>query len=404
MPVAAGPVSPEPEVAKEPAAASELAAPSCVQCGATLAPGKRFCRQCGCAVGESAQIVNPVTPTAIAAEPALPICVQCGTVLAPGKRFCRSCGHAVDSAISIEPAVADPIVQRDSSAGKAVAFDLPPAVPIAVPDGMPAPVQGSFASAENPDLAHPAQPEAANEWASPWESAHAESPALPVPESSHPLHDSPEDQYVPSGSKSGVMIAIAAVVVILAAAASVWAWHVYSHRNTSLAAKTPNMLQQGVATPPTPNQNQAAIPVPQQPAKPSPGTPENSASLLPQSSPKSATAASLPPEPKVALQNSTQPQNTATTQPATMPPQPSAPVAPPEAQRSGTLHYQGPPVPHYGTVVFDHLPKARLKFTFDHQAWSLTIKPNPDGTKKITLISQNPGYQSTCDLGWEIIE
>jgi len=55
-------------------------------------------------------------------------------------------------------------------------------------------------------------------------------------------------------------------------------------------------------------------------------------------------------------------------------------------------------------VVFDNLPKARLKFTFDHQAWILTIKLNPDGTKRITLISQMPGYQTSCDLGWEIIE
>jgi hypothetical protein len=68
------------------------------------------------------------------------------------------------------------------------------------------------------------------------------------------------------------------------------------------------------------------------------------------------------------------------------------------------LHYQGPPVPRGGTVVFDNLPKARLKFTFDHAAWQLTIKPNPDGTKKVTLSSLAPGNQSRCDLGWEIVE
>jgi hypothetical protein len=68
------------------------------------------------------------------------------------------------------------------------------------------------------------------------------------------------------------------------------------------------------------------------------------------------------------------------------------------------MHYQGPPVPHNGVVVFDRLPQARLKFTFDRQAWSLTIKANQDGTKKITLISLAPGYQTRCDLGWEIAE
>ena len=59
---------------------------------------------------------------------------------------------------------------------------------------------------------------------------------------------------------------------------------------------------------------------------------------------------------------------------------------------------------HNGVVVFDHLPQARLRFTFDHQAWSLIIKANPDGTKKVTMISQAPGFQTTCDLGWEIVE
>jgi len=39
-------------------------------------------------------------------------------------------------------------------------------------------------------------------------------------------------------------------------------------------------------------------------------------------------------------------------------------------------------VPYNGVVVFDHLPQARLKFVFNRQAWSLTLKPNPDGTKK----------------------
>jgi aromatic ring-opening dioxygenase catalytic subunit (LigB family) len=50
------------------------------------------------------------------------------------------------------------------------------------------------------------------------------------------------------------------------------------------------------------------------------------------------------------------------------------------------------------------MPKARLKFTFDHAAWQLTIKPNPDGTKKVILSSMAQGYQSSCDLGWEIVE
>jgi hypothetical protein len=68
------------------------------------------------------------------------------------------------------------------------------------------------------------------------------------------------------------------------------------------------------------------------------------------------------------------------------------------------LHYSGPAVPLGGEVVFDHLPQARLKFKFDRETWQLTIKPNPDGSKKVTLTSQKPGFQANCELGWELAE
>jgi len=83
-------------------------------------------------------------------------------------------------------------------------------------------------------------------------------------------------------------------------------------------------------------------------------------------------------------------------------PLPQPPVS--AESHSGVLHYQGPPVPYNGVVVFDHLPQARLKFNFDRQAWTVTIKPNPDGTKRVILISQKQGFQSNCDLTWEIVE
>jgi len=78
----------------------------------------------------------------------------------------------------------------------------------------------------------------------------------------------------------------------------------------------------------------------------------------------------------------------------------------PAAQQptTGMLHYQGPPVPYGGTVVYDHLPKARLKFSFDATAWRMVIQINPDGTKKVTLISLKQGFQSTCDVGWQVVE
>jgi hypothetical protein len=55
-------------------------------------------------------------------------------------------------------------------------------------------------------------------------------------------------------------------------------------------------------------------------------------------------------------------------------------------------------------VVFDHLPKSRLRFVYDRQGWMLTIKANPDGTKRVTMTSQKAGYQTYCDLSWEIAE
>jgi hypothetical protein len=85
---------------------------------------------------------------------------------------------------------------------------------------------------------------------------------------------------------------------------------------------------------------------------------------------------------------------------------PSAPGQPPPAQQpvTGMLHYQGPPVPYGGTVVFDNLPKARLKFSFDATAWRMVIRINPDGTKKVILSSLKQGFQTTCDLGWQIVD
>jgi hypothetical protein len=76
--------------------------------------------------------------------------------------------------------------------------------------------------------------------------------------------------------------------------------------------------------------------------------------------------------------------------------------APPPVN-SGVLHYHGPPVPYNGVVVFENLPKPRLKFNFDRSLWVLLIKLNPDGTKNVKMTSLKRGYQTSCDLGWEIL-
>lgn len=55
---------------------------SCSKCQTSLAPGARFCAQCGA--------------PAAAAGPKF--CSGCGGALAPGARFCPGCGQAVNSA------------------------------------------------------------------------------------------------------------------------------------------------------------------------------------------------------------------------------------------------------------------------------------------------------------------
>ena len=85
-------------------------------------------------------------------------------------------------------------------------------------------------------------------------------------------------------------------------------------------------------------------------------------------------------------------------------PQPAVPAAPASPPRSGELHYSGPPVPQNGQVVFENLPGARLKFTFDQQAWQPTIRRQPNGTQTLTLRSLLPGTQTQCDVKWEIAQ
>ena len=75
------------------------------------------------------------------------------------------------------------------------------------------------------------------------------------------------------------------------------------------------------------------------------------------------------------------------------------------AAKSGVLHYQGRPVPYGGVVFFSNLPAQRLKYSFDHSSWQLSLTNNPDGTRKgVQLTSIKQGIQANCDLGWEVIQ
>jgi hypothetical protein len=61
-------------------------------------------------------------------------------------------------------------------------------------------------------------------------------------------------------------------------------------------------------------------------------------------------------------------------------------------------------VPQNGQVVFENLPGARLRFTFDQQAWQPTIRRQPNGTQTLTMRSLLPGVQTQCDVKWEIAQ
>jgi hypothetical protein len=77
---------------------------------------------------------------------------------------------------------------------------------------------------------------------------------------------------------------------------------------------------------------------------------------------------------------------------------------PSPSSRSGMLHYNGNSVPYGGTVTFDDLPKERLKFSYDKTAWRIIVRLNADGTKKVILNSIKPGLQTSCNLGWQVVE
>jgi len=374
------------------AAVPNLATQSCLQCGAALAPGKRFCKQCGKPVSESAPVAEPAPAASPqqANSPATLSCAHCGAAVAAGKRFCKQCGQPVDSTATT--AQVDPVPQRQDSvpATQSAVFDLPAAVPVA-------------ASTNEPDVALPAQDGLPNDWTSAWEPVKSGSQIPASPPLSAAAFGSSEPLTTPfrqSKAKLGLAIGVAAAVLL--AAGGVLAWHLYSHRGVSPVAKSLAESQQATVTPLANNPPAATSQV--QAPKPAPGIQGHAATSLPK--PPSGLGTMTPPStPSTNTSSvSAQHRDSAVPQLAIAPPPPSPPTPTPAAPRSGILHYQGPPVPYNGVVVFDHLPQARLKFAFNRQAWSLTLKPNPDGTKKATLTSLMPGYQTSCDLSWEVVE
>jgi hypothetical protein len=55
----------------------------CVNCGAQIKLGKRFCQKCGAPLTSTTQTGN---------QPTAPTCPNCGSRVPAGKKFCTSCG------------------------------------------------------------------------------------------------------------------------------------------------------------------------------------------------------------------------------------------------------------------------------------------------------------------------
>ena len=317
----------------------------CRHCGTTVAAGKAFCKQCG-------HVVNEQLP---ASNPAADVCAQCGTLLSPGRRYCRKCGLSVSGPNSPAKPKAD--VQVPTEVKSSVSL------PIASLPAKGPPEQSSGPSKEMPPLFRKGTPKS---------TVDAEPPKV----------------QIPSKTKRNIIIG-AAIILFVAGGLT---WYFRAHRSVESSIPPSQLATAQI-------QITAPTPAPNQSGKPVSGTirPEASATATPSLASKPVVPPSHTPASPAPIKQPEQ----VTLQPlAQRSPPPPAPVSP----RSGVLQYQGPPVPYNGQVVFDHLPVARLRFTFDHQAWSLTIKRNPDGTKKITLTSQKPGYQTTCDLTWEVVD
>jgi len=82
---------------------------------------------------------------------------------------------------------------------------------------------------------------------------------------------------------------------------------------------------------------------------------------------------------------------------------PSAPSANASSQISGVLCSGPIEVPQNGELTFKNLPGDQLHFIFDHSAWQLTIRRQPDGTQTVIMRSIKPGIQTKCDMRWEKI-
>ncbi len=428
-----------------------MTAKFCTKCGKELVAGKRFCGGCGLKAPEPvvAARQEPLPEPIPTTESAPRLCGQCGAALLPGKRFCRQCGHAVE--LSAAAPEVEPPGMGFPPITDCAPVALPPVEPVPqrwteVVEEKPLPAAASPASVDAPQVEH--RPQRAAEILPPLRSEQDEcaseiSPQTPTKQAESPVQASPpappptpvepqafapkktpqqaepaplavpSEPFHPvqpaerSKAKIGLAIALAAVVLVVASGAA--AWYVYTHRSDASGAKPPAGSTQSAALPQAGNESPVVPAAPMQQDKPSAGSRPSSVPSAPQTPANPATNANPVPQRSILAPNTglSGHGNPAGPTPAFRTPPPTAMSPLPVATapgRSGARHYQGPPVAYGGVVVFDNLPRERLKFTFDSTAWRLIIKPNPDGSKKVILNSLKQGYQTSCDLGWEMIE
>lgn len=283
-----------------------------------------------------------------------PFCTACGATVADGTRFCVKCGQPVGHAAP--PANAQTTVLMP-----------PPAAPPLPPPVAQAPV-----------------------WTPP--------PPPPPP----PLMQPPVVQK--EGPGAGLWIGIFGILLLLGGA-GLWFYTTRgpgAHGVLTAAQDTPTAGPTVSPTPaqPTPTPTSTFVPTP---------TPNPETEVIPPNPDQAQKDAAPTPAPRQPAQPRSQPTpQPAQTRPAISAPPPQsdpepAPTVRAARQTSGVLH-ASVEVAQNGEVVFENLPGARLKFTFDHSAWQPTITHQSNGTQTLVMRSLKPGIQRTCDVQWEIIQ
>ncbi len=208
-------------------------------------------------------------------------------------------------------------------------------------------------------------------------------------------------QPVKQGSGAGVWLAIIGIL-LLVGGAGVW---FYTTRLPGLRATSTIQVAAAEPTPPTaepspqPPAQPTSQPSPQPSLPPSDPTPVSSAPVAP------ARPVVIPPNPDFKRHDPPPQQPTPIqSKPQLVETRPTPPTrSKPASPTSGVLH-ASVEVAQNGEVVFENLPGARLKFTFDRNLWRPTISHQLNGTQTLVMRSLKPGIQRTCDVRWEIVQ